>query len=313
MSHKPFNAFHYANNYKANNYIGFQPLHVTGYILMNTSPNRRIADTNARTSATPNNKSSLKLISFNIQVGIQTHAFHHYFTRGWQHILPHHKRNRTLEEIGRMLRQYDIAALQEADGGSLRSGFVNQVHFLAETGRFPFHYQQLNRNLGKLAQHSNGLLSRIPPTAIEDHPLPGVLPGRGAIVTRYGNGHHSLLLIVLHLALGTRTQDRQLRYIRQLVQDHEHVVIMGDLNNPLEHLHTRSPLKDLQLQTASAQHTYPSWQPQQTLDHILVSPNLKILNASVLDCTISDHRPITVEIELPEALQYLTKNHHSAR
>lgn len=253
---------------------------------------------------------SLRLISFNIQVGIRTHAFHHYFTRGWQHVLPHHKRNRTLEEIGYLLRDYDIAALQEADGGSLRSGFVNQVRFLAETGRFPFYYQQLNRNLGKLAQHSNGILSRIPPSYVEDHSLPGRLPGRGAVVARFGQGEKSLLIVVLHLALGSRTQDRQLRYIRKVIGDHKHVVLMGDMNNPLEHLHTRSPLQDLKLQTASSQHTYPSWQPQHTLDHILVTPGLEVRHAEVLDCAISDHRPVTMEIGLPAELRHLLRKEH---
>ncbi|MGB0467079.1 MAG: endonuclease/exonuclease/phosphatase family protein [Pontibacterium sp.] len=247
---------------------------------------------------------SLKLISFNIQVGIRTHAFHHYFTRGWQHVLPHHKRNKTLEEIGRLLRDYDVVALQEADGGSIRSGFVNQVKFLAEEGQFPCFYQQLNRNLGKLAQHSNGLLSRIRPHHIEDHTLPGFLPGRGVILMQLGTGEHSLLIAVLHLSLGTRAQDKQLKYVCKLVEDHPHVVIMGDLNNPLEHLYAHTPLKNLGLiSAASAHHTYPSWQPMRAFDHILVSPSLEIRHAEVLDCAISDHRPVAMEIGLPDCLQ----------
>ncbi len=31
----------------------------------------------------------LRLLSFNIQVGISTQRYHHYLTRGWQHLLPH--------------------------------------------------------------------------------------------------------------------------------------------------------------------------------------------------------------------------------
>ncbi|MDX1464752.1 MAG: EEP domain-containing protein, partial [Halomonas sp.] len=31
----------------------------------------------------------LKLLTFNLQVGIQTSAYHHYLTRSWQHLLPH--------------------------------------------------------------------------------------------------------------------------------------------------------------------------------------------------------------------------------
>ncbi|PYA79799.1 endonuclease, partial [Pseudomonas aeruginosa] len=31
----------------------------------------------------------LRLLSFNIQVGISTERYRHYLTRGWQHLLPH--------------------------------------------------------------------------------------------------------------------------------------------------------------------------------------------------------------------------------
>ena len=251
-------------------------------------------------------RESLRLLSFNIQVGIRTHAFHHYLTRSWQHVLPHKHRNRTLEQIGYILRDYDVVALQEADGGSLRSGFINQVKYLAEVGQFPFWYQQLNRNLGKLAQHSNGVLSHLKPSFVEDHPLPGMIPGRGAILVRFGNGENSLLIVVLHLSLGVRAQDRQLRYIRELVEDHPHVVLMGDMNNPLEHLQSRPALKGLNLKNpGTGLHTYPSWQPIHALDHILISPSLEIRSVRVLDCTLSDHRPIAMEIGLPKQLHFL--------
>src|SRR3990167_5331169 len=115
----------------------------------------------------------LRLLSFNIQVGINTQRYHHYLTRSWQHLLPHNGRAGNLQRIGDLLADYDLVALQEVDGGSLRSGYVNQVEHLAHLGAFPYWYQQLNRNLGRLAQHSNGVLSRLRPSLLEDHPLPG--------------------------------------------------------------------------------------------------------------------------------------------
>ena len=114
--------------------------------------------------------SRLRLLSFNIQVGISTEKYRHYLTRGWQHLLPHNGRAVNLQKIGNLLNDFDLVALQEADGGSIRSGYINQVEHLAQLGAFPYWYQQLNRNLGRLAQHSNGVLSRLKPTAIEDHP-----------------------------------------------------------------------------------------------------------------------------------------------
>ncbi|MBV1959133.1 MAG: endonuclease/exonuclease/phosphatase family protein, partial [Pseudomonadales bacterium] len=122
------------------------------------------------TNAIPGNQ-HLRLVTYNIQVGIQTEKYRHYVTRGWQHLLPHNLRNQNLDRIADTLREFDVVALQETDGGSYRSGFINQVEYLADKAEFPYWYQQLNRNLGKLGQHGNGLLTRIKPEILEDHKL----------------------------------------------------------------------------------------------------------------------------------------------
>ena len=31
----------------------------------------------------------LKLLSYNIQAGVDTRRYHHYFTQSWKHVLPH--------------------------------------------------------------------------------------------------------------------------------------------------------------------------------------------------------------------------------
>ncbi|MBL4835211.1 MAG: endonuclease/exonuclease/phosphatase family protein [Pseudomonas sp.] len=244
----------------------------------------------------------LKLLSFNIQVGINTQKYHHYLTRSWQHLLPATGRHNILGQIGRVLSDFDLVALQEVDGGSMRSGYVNQVEHLAREGQFPFWYQQLNRNLGRFAQHSNGLLSRFAPDYLEDHKLPGVLPGRGAILTSFGQGQNSLLVVMMHLALSTRGRANQLAYIRERIADHKHVVLMGDMNTHAEDLLERSPLKGSKLHTASLPGTYPSWKPAKVLDHILISPSLTIEQVEVLTQPISDHLPVAMHIRLPPDL-----------
>jgi len=240
----------------------------------------------------------LRLLSFNIQVGNSTQSYRHYLTRSWQHVLPHKGRAGNLDKIGDLLSDFDLVALQEADGGSLRSGYINQVKYLAQQGEFPYWYQQLNRNLGRLAQHSNGVLSRLRPTAIEDHPLPGPA-GRGAILVRFGTGPDALAVVVMHLALGTKVRNLQLAYNRELVSGYQHQVLMGDMNTNATDLLQTSPLRDLGLLAPQMQATFPSWRPQRCLDHILLSPSLTLERVQVLDQPISDHLPVAVEIRLP--------------
>lgn len=243
----------------------------------------------------------IKLLTFNIQVGIHTTAYRQYVTSGWKHVLPHESRIKNLHRIARVVSEYDVVALQEVDGGSIRSGFINQVEYLAQLARFPYWYAQLNRDLGPLARHGNGLLSRIQPQMLEDHKLPGTIPGRGAVIARMPYAGDELMVVMLHLSLGERSRNAQLGYIAEQIAHERQVVVMGDMNTPMRQLLENSPLRDLDLVPAeNCAPTYPAWRPELALDHVLVSPNLRINDYQVLSCRISDHLPIAVEIAVRE-------------
>ncbi|MDH3642611.1 MAG: endonuclease/exonuclease/phosphatase family protein [Gammaproteobacteria bacterium] len=245
----------------------------------------------------------LKLLTFNIQVGIKTTKYRQYVTKGWKHVLPHQARNVNLRRIADVVREYDLVALQEIDSGSLRSGFINQVEYIADRAQFPYWYTQLNRDLGPFAQQGNGVLSRIAPVDMEDHKLPGAIPGRGAILLRLPYGEETVSLVLLHLSLGERSRQLQLEYVRSLIDMEEHVVVMGDMNSHLSDLLFDSPLAETNLIPADQVHpTYPAWRPALALDHVLVSPGLRIGEYEVLDCRLSDHRPIAVTVELDHSV-----------
>lgn len=185
---------------------------------------------------------SLKLLSFNIQAGIGTSRFREYLTGSWKHLVAHPRSVETIEQIAEVVRHFDVVGLQEVDGGSLRSRNVNQLVHLASMADFPFWHQQLNRNLGRLGQFSNGFLSRLTPFAVEDHTLPG-LPGRGAILIKFGHPIQPLVVAVVHLALGEKMRNTQLGYVSRLLHPYRYTVVMGDFNCRLEHL-AQSPLAE---------------------------------------------------------------------
>lgn len=145
------------------------------------------------------------------------------------------------------------------------------------------------------------MLSRLKPSAIEDHPLPGP-KGRGAILLRFGEGPEALVVVMMHLALGARTRSLQLAYIRELIGGYKHQVLMGDMNTHASDLLQHSPLRDLGLLAPQVEATFPSWRPQRCLDHILLSPTLTLEKVEVLAQPISDHLPVAVEIRLPGSL-----------
>ncbi len=246
----------------------------------------------------------LRLLSYNIQVGITSSRFRHYLTRSWRHILPHTGSFENLNQIAGMLSDFDIVALQEVDAGSFRSFFINQIEYLARRGGFPYWYFQTNRNLGRFAQHSNGLLSKIDPQQVTEHKLPGVIPGRGIMEVRYGRPDNPFVVLLVHLGLGRRARQRQMEYVAEIANRYRHVVVMGDFNCRANSPEMARLLRSTSLCDPEEElHTFPSWRPSRNIDHILVSDTIKAENIQTLPFTLSDHLPIAVDIELPEELR----------
>lgn len=248
---------------------------------------------------------SLRLLSYNIQVGIATKGLREYITQSWKHVLPHAQIYENLDRIAKLVSNYDVVALQEVDGGSLRSSFINQTEYLAKRGFFPFWFHQINRNLGHFAQHSNGLLSRYKPAEIVDYKLPGLIPGRGAMMVRYGEEANPLILIIIHLALGQKTRHRQLSSIREIIKNYKHVVVMGDMNCQPNSPEMTDLLKKTELcEPTHGLKTFPSWRPTRKIDHILVSSSLTVSDVHVLNYPFSDHLPIAMDIHIPEGIKF---------
>ena len=245
---------------------------------------------------------ALSLLSYNIQTGVETRDFHEYVTKSWKHLLPLRERISNLNRIASLVRPYDLVGLQEVDSGSLRTGFLDQTEYLAHRARFPYWYRQVNRSLGKIAQHSNGVLSRVRPSFIDEHKLPG-LRGRGAMLVELQTNDEPLMVCIMHLALGKRARRQQLGYIAELVGEHPLLVVMGDFNCGAESRELQELVHNTHLQLpVEGAKTFPAWRPNRKYDHILVSEALKLKRTRVLEHTHSDHLPISVQVELPDGV-----------
>jgi endonuclease/exonuclease/phosphatase family metal-dependent hydrolase len=218
--------------------------------------------------------------------------------------LPHAQRFDNLDRIARLVKGYDIVGLQELDAGSMRSGYVNLTEYLSEKSAMPFWSDQTNRRIGSFARQSTGLLSRFAPTEVVEHRLPGPIPGRGVLFIRYGTKEHSLVVLIVHLALGKRTRMLQLDYISEMVNQYPHVILMGDMNchsesDEMDYLINRTLMRE----PFHGLDTFPSWRPQHNIDHILVTPTLRVENVGALNFSLSDHLPLEMEISLPASVR----------
>ncbi len=241
----------------------------------------------------------LRLLSFNIQVGLQTQRYSHYLTRAWRHALPAMGPHTGLDAAAQIMRGYDFVAIQEADAGSLRTRFLNQMDYLAEQGGFAHHGYTVTRDLRPVARHTLGFLSRWPARIIDDHALPGLLPGRRALHVELQIGKNAVSIFVVHLSLGAATQQLQLDRIASLVPADRPSLIMGDFNCDPQVLREHPALLKAGFWLPeSGPLSFPSWAPRRSIDHILLSQHLQMHELKTLPAGHSDHLPLSAEIML---------------
>jgi len=243
----------------------------------------------------------LKLLSANIQAGSSTRGYGDYVARSWSHVLPAGNKRGALDTIAQLAGRHDIVGLQESDPGSLRSGFTNQTHYLARRGGFDYWSHQPNRSMGGVASSANGLLSKLEPVEVTDHPLPGRIAGRGVLLARFGAGDAGLTIAIAHLSLGATSRRSQIAFIAELLHDHPHAVLMGDFNCLPDRPEMALLYQRTRLQPPACRvPTFPSWRPQKAIDHILVTTGMACEGMQAMPAALSDHLALSIELTVPE-------------
>ena len=248
---------------------------------------------------------TLRLLSCNILAGASVQRYSDYVTRSVNAVLPARSKLDNLDSLAQLLHEFDVVGLQEADAGSLRSGFLNQTRYIAEAAGMPYWSHQPNRPMARVAHSANGLLSRIEPSEVIDYPLPGRIKGRGALFVRFGTGTgtDALVVVIAHLSLGAAARMGQLGFIAELLAPFPHAVLMGDLNTEPTSPEMRRLFEKTALQAPTVSTpTFPSWKPRRALDHILTSADITLDRTWTLPRAFSDHLPLAAEIRLPLAL-----------
>lgn len=241
----------------------------------------------------------MKVLSYNIHIGAQPAGYGHYLTRAWRHALPGPGMHATLDGIAEVMRGYDFVAIQEADAGSLRTRFVNQMEYLAKRAGFDHVDFAVNRDLRPVARHAMGFLSRHKPVAVVKHKLPGRIAGRSALEVALGPEAGGLSLLLAHLSLGHFDRHQQLDYLSALVKPAHPTVLLGDLNCEPDILRAHLALAGSGLCVPDdTPATFPSWKPRRRLDHILGSGHVVVSGREALPTLLSDHLALSAEVVL---------------
>lgn len=208
----------------------------------------------------------------------------------------------------------DIVALQELDAGLPRTELIDQAHLIAKTLEMSFHFHSSIQV--KEGGYGNAILSRSPVQlikagAIPVEPFRPLLERRGAVWAEVELVGRKVQVIATHFGLDRGERVAQARAITgpEWLGHPECLppaVLCGDFNalagSSVYRLLTRH-LHDVQrrIRGRLPRGTWPAQLPFMRIDHLFVTPNLKVRHVSVprtpLTRVASDHLPLLVTLE----------------
>ncbi len=285
---------------------------------------RSIADSNGPRQTTAQERSSIRIVSFNIAHG-----------RGdtddnWKE--SGHRKHARIEKIASLIEETeaDIVVLNEVDFDSTWSGHQNQAEAIAKLAEYPFWVEQRNLDF-RFAygtwKFGNAILSKFPIVDCRPVEFPAYKPWerllagckRGAICTLQVSPNRRIRVVAVHLE--HRNEDvrvKSARMIEELAGTSEWPLIaVGDFNSTptgfprAEQSTTGKTAFDVlvasnqfqfqpRLKPSADEMTFLSSDPTQVIDWILIPPNWEFADYKVIKSTLSDHRPVSATIVFDE-------------
>lgn len=220
---------------------------------------------------------------------------------------------RVAEVIARL--KPDIVALQELDVGRARTGGVDQAHQIARRLKMAFHFHPALRVEEEL--YGDAILTTYPERLIQTGPLPGHpaiprLEPRGAVWLSVEIEGKPVQVINTHLGLVPKEQQLQAAWLAGPTwlghpMHKGPSILLGDFNATSSSVVYRTLCAKLAAArrlapTKSATSTFPSTLPVLRIDHIFVSPEIKVEDVFVpfdqLTRTASDHLPLVMDFSV---------------
>jgi endonuclease/exonuclease/phosphatase family metal-dependent hydrolase len=220
-----------------------------------------------------------------------------------------------LDRIAGDIRETDaeVVGLQEVDNHwSERSDFQDQAKELAEELGMHYAYAaNLDREPlepgGERRQYGTAILSEYP-----------ILESENTLLPRPNNGEQRGLLEALinvkgvpvrvyntHLQHNSRAERtaQVAAILEQVGEFEEPSVLVGDLNARPEDPELQplyASFEDAWVEGGEGPgYTYPAENPDRRIDYVLVSPDIEVRDAEVLQTLASDHLPVVAELSVP--------------
>lgn len=208
----------------------------------------------------------------------------------------------------------DIVTLQEVDVGRRRSGHVDQAQEIARELGMQIHFHPAYHVLEE--RYGDAILTATPSRIVRAENLPGLqhYPGlepRGALWAEVELGQHRLQVVNAHI--GLLAYERKLQVQALLGPDWtgspacaDPTILIGDFNAvPRSRAYRRMAERFRDAQRAAGgvpRPTFPARLPVIRIDHIFVSPSVRVLRTQVVRSQLariaSDHLPLMMDFEI---------------
>lgn len=192
-----------------------------------------------------------------------------------------------------------IVALQEVERYSVRTGFQDQIEYLANKLSMYYVYGKSINILN--GQYGNAVLSKYPIENYRFEQLPSIGENRTMLQADLNINGKRFVIYTTHLGLDRAERKAQFEKINELIQNTESPhMLTGDFNGTSEELSVlNSKYIDSAVQfKAQEVSTFKNDTKGSRIDYMLLSDKLKLLDYAVLQSDASDHFPVMSTIEV---------------
>lgn len=241
----------------------------------------------------------MRLVLYNIRYAVGGSKHFHRPIPGLGYLRRTHS---NLEQMVKFLAELDpdVVGLVEVDMGSYRTrNGSNQAETIAaalghdHVHECKYHEGSLQRWLPVLKNQGNAIITR---HDIEHGRFHFFTHGVKRLIIELATEEFRLFLV--HLSLGYRTRQRQLRFLQQLVHGSDRpVLVAGDFNTFFGEAELYAFLNGSGLRSANrrGKHTHPSHKPSRELDFIFHDDRLQVDDFFIPDVQFSDHLPLVCD------------------
>lgn len=208
----------------------------------------------------------------------------------------------------------DILGLVEVDLGSFRTGQRrNQAETIAaalghnaHVHECKYHHDSLHRFMPVLNKQGNAFITR---HSIQGERFHFFSRGVKRLIIELELDNLSIFLV--HLSLGYRDRQRQLRDLQELIHATPRpVIVAGDFNTFFGEAELYAFLASTGLISANtrSQPTHPSHGPRRELDFIFHDERVVITHFEIPAVTFSDHLPLICDFEIRHDTKHATRS-----